>query len=58
MTAVLIQQHLPRRRPGTHLIQPERPGRFVGRAPVPEGVSRWSSDSSTLLRLLDALRAV
>lgn len=54
-----IPGRLPRRRPGAQLPrQLDRPPPFVGRARVPEGVSRWSADSATLRRLLDAFPAV
>lgn len=48
---------LPTRIPGTHLApEGKRRMRSVGRAPVPDVVSGWSSDLWTVARLLAALR--
>lgn len=49
---------LPRRRPGAHPAPVASTTRFVGRVAMPAGVTRWSDDVTTLVRLRRLLRDV
>ena len=49
---------LPRRRPGAHLAPVAPTTRYVGRVAIPAGLTRWSDDVATLVRLRRLLRDV